>query len=136
MTSLNPPLAKEDFINSGWKEVINQTERKQCHSYNMAFWNKATKAQEAGNIREQAVFGILAAVAGAAIKPESNDEFFNEVFSNLTEEHLNFLSDIALEISDPELQARVADILWVKKRNYQMGRLAVDAYLASAKELE
>lgn len=136
MTSLNHPLNKEDFINSGWKEVIDNSERKECYSYHMAFWNKAMKAQEAGNIREQAVFAILACVAGAEIKPESNDEFFNEVFSNLTEEHLNFLSDIALEILDPELQARVADILWVKKRDHQMGQLAVDAYLASAKELE
>lgn len=136
MSPLNPPLNKEDFINSGWKEVIDNSKRKECHSYQMAFWNKAKKAEEAGNIREQTIFGILAAVTGAAIKPESNDEFFNEVFSNLTEGQLNFLSDIALEISDPELQARVADILWVKKRDYQMGQLAVDAYLESAKELE
>jgi hypothetical protein len=136
MTSLNPPLNKEDFINSGWKEIIDNSERKDCQSYDTAFWNKAEKAKETGNIREQAVFEILASVTGVAIKPESNDEFFNDVFSDLTEEHLKFLSNIAPEISDPELQARVADILWVKKRNYQMGQLAVDAYLKSAKELE
>lgn len=136
MTPLNPPLNKEDFINSDWKEVIDNSERKDCQRYDMAFWNKAKKAEEAGNLKEQAVFGILAAITGAAIKPESNDEFFNEIFSNLTEEHLSFLSEIVLEISDPELQARVADILWVRKRDYRIGQLAVDAYLKSAKELE
>ena len=136
MLPLNPPLTKQDFINSGWKEVVNSSERKECLSYRMTFWNKAKQAEAAVNIREQIVFEILAFVTGAAIKPELNDEFFGEVFSNLAEEYLNFLTEIAPEISDPELQARVADILWVKNGNYQMAQLAVEAYLESAKQLE
>lgn len=136
MLSLNPPLTKEDFINSGWKEVVNSSERKECLSYHMAFWNKAKQAEAAVNIREQIVFEILAFVTGAVIKPGSNDEFFSKVFSNLAEEYLNFLTEIAPKISDPELQARVADILWVKNGNYQMAQLAVEAYLESAKQLE
>ncbi|HCQ22127.1 MAG: hypothetical protein AN481_17035 [Aphanizomenon flos-aquae LD13] len=136
MLPLTPPLTKEDFINSGWKEVVNSSERKECLSYRMTFWNKAKQAEAAVNIREQILFEILAFVTGAAINPELNDEFFGEVFSNLAEEYLNFLTEIAPEISDPELQARVADILWVKNGNYQMAQLAVEAYLESAKQLE
>jgi hypothetical protein len=136
MLPLTPPLTKQDFINSGWKEVVNSSERKECLSYHMTFWNKAEQAEAVVNIREQIVFEILAFVTGAAINPELNDEFFGEVFSNLAEEYLNFLTEIAPEISDPELQARVADILWVKNGNYQMAQLAVEAYLESAKQLE
>lgn len=136
MSLLNTPLTKEDFINSGWQDVVNRSERKECFSYNTVFWNNAQKAKEAGNIREQAIFETLAIVTGAAIKPESTEEFFVEVFQNLTDEHLNFLTEIAPEVSDPELQARIAEILWVKKRNYQMAQLAVTAYLQSATELE
>ncbi len=136
MPSPNPPLTKDDFINSRWQDVVNSSERKECLTYNMAFWKKAQEAKEAGNVREQAVFEILAAVTGAAIKPESNEEFFAEVFQNLTDEHLDFLAEIAPEISDPELQARVADVLWVRRRNYRMAQLAVIAYLQSATELE
>ncbi|KHG42736.1 MAG: DUF4209 domain-containing protein [Aphanizomenon flos-aquae KM1D3_PB] len=136
MLPLNPPLTKQDFINSGCKEVVNSSERKECLSYHMTFWNKAKQAEAVVNIREQIVFEILAFVTGAAINPELNDEFFGEVFSNLAEEYLNFLTEIAPEISDPELQARVADILWVKNGNYQMAQLAVEAYLESAKQLE
>jgi hypothetical protein len=136
MQSLNPPLSKNDFINSPWQDVVNNSERKERFAYNMAFWEKAKEAKEAGKVREQAVFEILAFITGAAIKSESTDEFFAEVFQNLTDEHLNFLAEIATEISDPELQARVADILWVKRRDYKMAQLAVDAYLKSAKELE
>ncbi|MEH2298114.1 MAG: DUF4209 domain-containing protein [Nostoc sp.] len=116
--------------------MINSSERKECSAYNRVFWNKAQEAKEAGNVREQSVFEILAFVTGAAIKPESTEEFFAEVFQNLTDEHLNFLTEIAPEVSEPELQARIADILWVKKRNYRMAQLAVTAYLQSATELE
>ncbi len=136
MPSLNPPLTKDDFINSHWLDVINSSERKDCPAYNMVFWKKAQEAKEAGNVREQAVFELLAAVTGAAINPESTEESFAEIFQNLTDEHLDFLAKIAPEISDPELQARVADILWARRRNYRMAQLAVTAYLQSATELE
>lgn len=139
MPSLNPPLTKDDFINSRWQDVVNSSQRKECLAYSSGFWKKVQEAKEAGNVREQAVFEILAAVTGVAIKPESHEEFFAEVFQNLTDEHLDFLAGIAPEISDPELQARVADILWVRRRSqggYQMAQLAITAYLQSATELE
>lgn len=136
MSLINLTLTKDDFVNSGWEEIVNNSEREECLAYNMMFWEKAKEANITGNVKEQAVFEILAAVTSAAIKPESNDEFFAEIFQNLADEHLNFLGEIASEISDPELQARVADILWVRKRDREMAKLAVDAYLQSAKELE
>ena len=136
MPSLNPPLAKDDFTNSRWQDVINCRERKECFTYSEAFWQKAQEAKEVENVREQNLFEILAAVTSAAIKPESTEEFFAEVFRNLTDEHLDFLAEIVPEISDPELLARVADILWVKRRDHRMAQLAVTAYLQSATELE
>jgi hypothetical protein len=136
MPSLNPPLTKDDFINSRWLDVINSSERKECPAYNMAFWKKAQEAKGAGNLREQVVFEILTAVTYGAIKLESTEEFFAEIFQNFKDEHLNFLADIASDISDPELQARVADILWVRRRDNRMAQLAITAYLQSATELE
>ncbi len=136
MPSLNPPLTKDDFINSRWQDVVNSSERRDCLTYDSAFWKKAQEAKEAESVREQAVLEILAAVTSAAIKPESTEEFFAEVFQNLTDEHLDFLAEIASEISDPELQARVADILWVRRHDYRMAQLAVTAYLQSAIGLE
>ncbi|MEC4894665.1 MAG: DUF4209 domain-containing protein [Oscillatoria sp. PMC 1051.18] len=136
MESLNPPLAKNDFINSRWYKVVNSSERKECSLYYRGFLKKAQEAQEAGNIREQAVFDILATVTFAEIEPESNENFFAKVFHNFAEEDLNFLAEIVTDISDPELQARVADLLWAKRKDYQMAQLAVTSYLESAKELE
>lgn len=139
MPSLNPPLTKDDFINSCWQDVVNSSEKKDCFTYNNGFWKKAEEAKEAGKIREQAVFGILGFITGVAIKSnqaKSTEEFFAKTFKDLTDEHLDFLAEIAPEISDPELQARVADILWVRREDYRMAQLAVSAYLQSAQELQ
>ncbi|MBE9057770.1 DUF4209 domain-containing protein [Sphaerospermopsis sp. LEGE 08334] len=135
MSPLNPPLSKEDFIKSGWKEVINNSERKDCNSYDMAFWNKAKQAQEAGNIREEAVFEILNRVIVATMQSELDGE--SSIFlARFPDEIIEFLNQIVNEVSDPELQAQIAEILWIKKHNYRMGQLAVDCYLESAKQLE
>ncbi|WP_445247745.1 DUF4209 domain-containing protein [Microcoleus sp. OTE_8_concoct_300] len=136
MSPLNQPLTKDDFNNTCWYDVVNSSERKDCLTYYSAFWEKSQEAQGAGNLREQEVFAILAAVTNAAIKPESTEEFFAHIFKNLTDEQLDFLAEIAPEISDPELQARVADILWVRRRDNRMAQLAISAYLQSATTLE
>jgi hypothetical protein len=49
MPSLNPPLTKDDFINSRWQDVVNNSERKECLAYNMAFWKKEQEALEESN---------------------------------------------------------------------------------------
>ncbi|WLT39423.1 DUF4209 domain-containing protein [Synechocystis sp. B12] len=136
MSLLNPPLSKNDFNNACWQDVVNSSERKDCFFYGRAFWKKSQEAQEVGNFREQAVFAVLAAVTSAAIKPESTEDFFADIFKNLTDDQLNFLAGIAPQISDPELRARVADILWIRRRDYQMAQLAIPAYLESATTLE
>lgn len=133
MASLNPPLNKEDFINSAWKEVIENSERKLCSIYCDNFRRKAQEAKEAGNNRQYGVFEILQRVTFAPIQSELDGE--SSIFPD---EMIEFLNQIVDEISDPELQSQIAEILWVKNKkcNYRMGQLAVDSYLKSAKELE
>jgi hypothetical protein len=136
MSSLIPPLTKDDFTNACWQDVVNSSERRDCLTYCTTFGKKAQEAQETGNFREKAVFEVLAAITSAAIKPESTEEFFAEIFKNLKDDQLNFLADIVTEISDHELQARVADILWIRRHNNRMAQLAIPAYLQSATILE
>lgn len=137
MSSLNPPLNKDDFLNSSWQEVINSCSQKECLEYSIAFWNKS---KEVENVCEKAVLKLLAVITDSIIHPEQTETVFKNLSHNLTEESLTFLADIVHGISDPELQARVADILWVKrypqKGYYKMAQLAIDAYLKSAQELE
>lgn len=135
MPLLSPPLTKEDFINSGWQDVVNSSERKDCSDYSIAFSKEAIEANKVGKVRDQTVFEILAFVTDITTKQESAGNFASQL-TRLTDEHLDFLTEIVVNISDLELQARVADVLWVKRHDYQMARLAITAYLGSAIELE
>lgn len=119
MSPLNPPLSKDDLNNACWQNVVNSSERKDCFFYESAFREKYQEAKKAGNLRDQEVFAILAAVTSDAIEPESTEEFSADILKYLTDEQLDFLAEIAPEISDPELQARVADILWSRKRTIE-----------------
>ena len=136
MISTPLPLTKDDFVNSGWLEVINNSEKKECRSYCRGFQNKAKEASSANDDTNKRIYELLALVSHAAIKREPANNCFPNSINRINEEQLAFLPDIVAEISDPELQARVADILWVKKNNYQMALLAIEAYLQSATILE
>lgn len=60
------------------------------------------------------------------------------VVDDLTDEQLTVLAEVATQsqIADPEMFARIADILWITKRNHRMAMAAVEAYIASATMLE
>jgi len=53
----------------------------------------------------------------------------------LTQEAYAALQTVVPSINDPELRARVADLLWLTTHDYRAGELAVDAYLDSATRL-
>ncbi|AFZ60591.1 DUF4209 domain-containing protein [Anabaena cylindrica FACHB-243] len=137
MSSLNPPLSKEDFINSEWKEVIDNSERKLCNIYYDNFRRKTQEIKEADNHRQYAVFEILQRVTVAPIQSDLDSE--SSIFlARFPDEIIEFINQIVDEVSDPELQSQIAEILWIKnkKHNYRMGQLAVECYLESAKQLE
>jgi len=55
---------------------------------------------------------------------------------DVIDSHLEALGDIASTSKDAEMRARIADLLWVKKHDFRMAEVAIEAYLESAKLLE
>ncbi len=49
---------------------------------------------------------------------------------------LDALSGVLAEIQDAEFRARVADVLWVCRKDYKAAQTAVDAYIESSRGLE
>lgn len=80
MLPLNPPLTKQDFINSGCKEVVNSSSQ-DCFSYSLAFFSKLQNAKQTGNIKNQAVFQILVDVSSDEIEPSATKNLFLKFFS-------------------------------------------------------
>jgi hypothetical protein len=147
MPFFNIPLTIDDFNQSQWQHVIEHCSQRECDTYFALFFEKAKEAEASKNVKAQEVFTLLEGITSLYFRLDRTDEPLAPRFignsgirsfsiDDLSEEHLNVLSEVVPTISDDEMRARIADILWIKKRNPDMVALAVDAYLDSAKHLE
>lgn len=139
-------LTKQDFDQYDWQNVIVNCDEKECSAYMSRFFDKASEADTAGDKKAHAIFSLLGAVTSLMLKRDTREEpfgpmaIFNDSRSAIVDDfddtELDVLKALTPEINDPELRARVADILWLRKRDFRMVGIAVDAYLESANILE
>ena len=146
MAFANIPLTKADFEQSGWQKIIEDCEEKECLAYSRLFFAKAREGEAGGDQKRQELFTLLGAITSFMLKSDSKDEPFgplavfrnsrSAILDDLQDLHLDALKEIVADIKDPEMRARIADVLWVTRRDFRMAELAVEAYLESAKNLE
>ncbi|HEU5374160.1 MAG TPA: hypothetical protein VFV38_01855, partial [Ktedonobacteraceae bacterium] len=140
MSTVDSPLTKSDFEQCDWQNLLGLSVYKTCSSYSSLFFNKADEAKSTGNLKTQQVFALLGTITYPRLIPhDSKNTFVNhEIFANLSSEHLSIFADLAPEVADAEIRARLADILWIRKHSTRlpMARLAIDSYLESATVLE
>ena len=146
MSTVSDDLTKEDFMQSGWEDIIAQCNEKECAFYSSRFNAKALEAEGSGSIKEQRVLGLLSSVTSMYFKLDTPEAPFGPmmvfhdrrtaIVDGFDENQLKLFSDVVNDISDPELRARIADVLWLRERDYHMAELAILSYLESAKSLE
>jgi hypothetical protein len=137
-------LKKDDFVRSRWEDMIASCPDKECQRYSAIF--RAKEAEASGDAQARAVFALLGAVASFNLNGDSVDEPFTPalVFQNsrsaspddITDAQLEVLREVVAEARDPEMRARIADLLWVRKRDFRMAELAIESYLDSADVLK
>jgi len=142
----NISLTKKDFEELHLDELIKKYDRKECERYFLPFFTKADEANAASEAKTEEIFALLGCATSMMLKTDSLNEPFTSmsvlhnsrsaITDDFSEDHLKFFGEIVLDISDPELRARIADILWVKNRDFHAAELAITAYLESATILE
>ena len=146
MVLMNIALSLENFREVDWERIIEQCSSRNCDSYSFDFFNAATAAKDEDRAIP-AVYEFLGHVTSPMLKSESDSEPFSPCFvmpdgsrstipKDFSDLQLDLLKELAPTIQDSELRARIADILWERKRDYQMAQLAVRSYLKSADYLE
>lgn len=139
-------LSLESFRQVDWEKIIEQCDRKDCASYSHNFFDAAKVEKDEATVI-QAVYEFLGHVTSPRLKSESDNEPFPPVAvmadgsrsaipKDLSDQQLALLKELVSTIQDPELRARIADILWERQRDLQMAQLAVRSYLESAQRLE
>jgi hypothetical protein len=141
-----PPLQLDNFRACEWKESIAAAPNKDCVSYSECFRQKVSEAKVAGNETARRVFQLLECVCSFGFEPrEFNDPFPPMVKigasrtatpDDIADSDIELLRDLAPELKDPELRARLADLVWLRKRDHHCAELAIASYLESALILE
>jgi len=142
----NIPLTKKDFETSNWAQIIDQCERKECYCYSELLLKKAREAQDIEEEKLQEIYSLLGGITSLNLNPESPTVPFrpmivwtnsrSAIVDDFSENHLEVLGEIVFDISDSEIKSRIADVLWVRKKDFRFAQIAIESYLESAKILE
>ena len=135
-------FSDDDLARSNWRELIATAEHKTVNYYSRIFSEAAIHSKESGDTSLQNVYLILHAVCDLMLKPEDKHQPFAPVWqgadgsrsvdiSDFTESTITKLKDIFNCFDDPELQARIGDIIWTVKHrdNFLYAEASVRAYI-------
>lgn len=141
-----PSLTLDDFKTIDWQSALVDAKETTCFGYMMVLNRKAAEAQAANETKREAVLRLMASLVSLSLRPDKQDEplgvgvsgngWRSPALSDFSEEQLNLLVDLYPTVVDAEMRARVADVVWVTKRDYKAAHTAITAYLDSALSLE
>lgn len=130
----------EDFRRSNWKAAINSSGEGGYHGRWKALSDAARAAIVNGDSSQGKVLWLLADACSMMLKPGSGNEPFKPMMimqgkrSALPEDFqpqdVDLLAEVAEEVDDSWLQARLADLAWLLKqpRSPKHALLAIDSY--------
>lgn len=146
MEDPNDLVTAEDLRKVVWPEVIAGLEEKECHEYMTAFIRKMNEAETSKAQTEYSVYRLLAQLTSLHLHHESATEPYGPltilggsrraVPDDFSEKQLSVLEEIVFTVNDAEMRARVADVVWLRLRNFKAAILAVDSFLETASSLE
>jgi hypothetical protein len=140
-------VSAADLCRYDWQTRLAQHDRKECCSFCEVLAAGAMECQAANDDLGRRVFSLLHTVASFWPNFDAKGNPYGSMMSrfdgtrslnaeDLTEPDLAALTAILEKIEDPEYRARVADVLWVTKRNFKAACIAVNAFLESAERLK
>jgi hypothetical protein len=131
---------------SPWSSAIAGSRDKTCVHYSSALFRAADLANEAGKIGEYRALRFLGHVTSMRLRLDQPASPFVPCFRSGTSRsaaledfdasQLALLDDFVPTVTDPELSARLCDVLWLGRRDHVRAEAAIHAYLASAAALE
>ncbi|MEG4987547.1 DUF4209 domain-containing protein [Microcoleus sp. BR0-C5] len=146
-----PLLNAEDFERYQWTEILDRANPNECWNYYDKFQAKAKAYQLSGDTLGQEIFKFLSEITSVFMEPfglNSTSTLEETILPEtmlgvLSDDQLALLRELVVRVIEPEMRARIADILWIcckrdpeRSRPIQMAKVAVESYLQAAKNLE
>ena len=135
-------LTKSDFEKYRANEVLARTDGHYgAFSYLSICGDEAKRHEDAGDETGAALFRLFACLTSPyldfanlkdPLKPLSEwDGGRSPIPDDFSDEQLIFIAEIAQDVLDPNMRARIADVLWLRKRDHSFACLAHQSYLES-----
>lgn len=133
-------LTKSDFENYRVNEVMMRRENpKDALSHQKHFINEWERCSESSDATGSELFELMSAISSMYLDPMEPNAPFKPYLSSSSErlpipddipdDHLGFLAEIVREVTETHMRARIADVLWLRKRDHKSARLAHASYL-------
>ncbi|MEQ1824252.1 MAG: hypothetical protein ABL949_17230 [Fimbriimonadaceae bacterium] len=120
--------------------------RNECDDYVTVYAGAAKIAEKSSDFAKPAVYRFLAVITGFCPKFDTPNEPYgpwlktaagrSPVPTDLTEDDITALSQLAPLVRDPALRARLFDLLWELAKAHHACAEAASAYLANAERLD
>jgi hypothetical protein len=157
MPQNTPSCTLDTFMQYQWEELVNQAATKEHMQYCILFEKKVQEYTLSNDVIGVEIFTLLQVITslygfslqgiGDIYENGKLNEYLKRVKTEiydhrLSNRHLETLNQLVEITSDSEMKARIADILWICRRNLtgerltQIAKIAVTSYLQSAKRLE
>ena len=141
-------VTADDIRAYDWQAELAGATRRECDAFHEVLAARAKTLVDGGDMRGAKVFQLLAVVANFCPNFQDKSQPFCPAYidyrtgkrslvpEDLAKPDLDALSGILEETKDPEFRARIADLLWVSRKDYKAAQKAVDAYIESSRVLE
>lgn len=139
-------LTVSGFLDRNWEQVIDGVDTRECGRYRSRYFERAREAQTSGDEKGYALFALLERLASLHLDPDAQRGPFmpkfefadsrSAIVDDFGEGYLQVLLKLAPQMSDAEIRARIADVLWIRRRDHRMLRMAIRSYLESSEVLE
>lgn len=139
-------VTSADIRSYPWQSLLAVHPTKECWSYYEVLLKEARALEAKGDLVGSRVYSLLDVVASFHPKYDDAAEPYDSMWKgfngrrslnpdDLVDEDLKALEEIMAEIEDAEMRARVADVVWIRRRNFRAAQIAVPAFLESAQRL-
>jgi len=132
-------ITADDVRAYDWQSPIAAASDKLCSLYSSAYADLSRKLKEQGDERGDRVFWFLSVVCSFHPNYDKKGNpygpFWTEgnkralMAEDLVSEDLDVLAAILPDAHDPELRARIADVLWECRKDHRSAQIAIEAYL-------
>jgi len=126
-------------------EALTESDKAEVWSYGQVFFAKATQAEASGHAAIATAWRLIGQLSQVRMQESDPGEPFHPIFegpqgrsilpSDLDDVSAQAVRQFAMAIRDPELRARLLDIIWERLRDPEAARQAAQSYIDAANRL-